>query len=125
MQIALHSLDYLFHFLHLMAIVINTTFWCFPRTLRWAQITLSLTVISWFGFGSVYGWGYCFLTDWQWRVKEALGESNLPSSYITYLLNKLGYVDIPLRSIDIMVAIVVIVSCFGCLIQTIRKGRRG
>jgi len=30
--------------------------------------------------------GYCPCTDWHWQVKVTLGETNLPNSYITYLL---------------------------------------
>ena len=34
------------------------------------------------------------LTDWQWRVKWALGERDLPGSYIEYLLRSLWPEDI-------------------------------
>jgi hypothetical protein len=32
--------------------------------------------------------GYCPITDWQWRVKEQLGEHNLPNSFIKYYADK-------------------------------------
>jgi hypothetical protein len=37
--------------------------------------------------------GYCPVTDWQWRVKEQLGERNLPASFITYYAEKLSSHD--------------------------------
>jgi Protein of Unknown function (DUF2784) len=43
-----------------------------------------ITAFCWFILGIWFGWGYCPLTDWQWHVKEQLGETNLPSSFITY-----------------------------------------
>jgi Protein of Unknown function (DUF2784) len=68
----------------------NLTGWIWKRTRRAHLFTLGLTLISWFVFGFWYGWGYCFLTDWQWQVKEKLGETNLPSSFIKYLADKIS-----------------------------------
>jgi len=53
-------------------------------------VTLGFTLLSWFVFGIWYGWGYCFLTDWQWQVKEKRGETNLPASFIKYFADKIS-----------------------------------
>jgi hypothetical protein len=36
-----------------------------------------------------YGWGFCPLTDWHFRVIQKLGKTPLETSYILYLLNRL------------------------------------
>jgi hypothetical protein len=51
-----------------------------------------ITAASWFILGIWYGIGYCPVTDWQWEVKEKLGERNLPVSFIKYYADKItGY----------------------------------
>jgi hypothetical protein len=51
---------------------------------------MGLTTASWFILGIWYGWGYCVLTDWQWKIKEQLGEHSLPSSFIKYFADKIS-----------------------------------
>lgn len=41
--------------------------------------------------GYWFGWGYCFLTDVHWDIKRALGEENLPASFVSYIFH--DYVD--------------------------------
>lgn len=85
----LQSLDYLIHFIHLIIIVINLTFWIFPKTRKIHLVVMGITWFSWLVVGYFYGWGYCFLTDWHWQVKTKLGETQLPYSYLTYLSNNI------------------------------------
>lgn len=101
-------------------IVINLTFWMSFRTLKIAQVSVLLTLISWIGFGFIYGFGYCFLTDWHWMVKEKLGQTNLPPSYIKYLLDEVTGMKWDSVLVDRMTYLGLIFSLVGCLIQTIR-----
>ena len=86
----LFALDILFHVLHLSLIFFNLFGWIWKRTRRLHLATISLTLLSWFGLGLYFGMGYCFLTDWHWDVKRALGEQSIPSSYIEYLVSPTG-----------------------------------
>ena len=86
----LHALDYLFSFLHIAFTLFNLVGWIWKRPRRIHLITILLTTASWFILGIWYGWGYCFLTDWQWTIKEKLGERNLPSSFIKYFADKIS-----------------------------------
>jgi hypothetical protein len=52
-------------------------------------ITLLVTFGSWGILGLLYGWGYCFLTDWHYDVLRQLGERGMPSGYIAFLVQKL------------------------------------
>jgi hypothetical protein len=83
-------LDIFFTIAHLVLTLFNLTGWIWKRTRKAHLITLGLTLVSWFVFGFWYGWGYCFLTDWHWQVKEKLGEKNLPASFIKYFADKIS-----------------------------------
>jgi len=83
-------LDIFFTIAHIILTLFNLTGWIWKRTRKAHLITLGLTLISWVIFGFWYGWGYCFLTDWHWQVKEKLGEKNLPASFIKYLADKIS-----------------------------------
>ena len=85
----LHLLDILLSFLHLALTGFNLLGWIWPGSRKAHLITIGATAASWFVLGIWFGWGYCVLTDWQWRIKEKLGETNLPSSFIKYFADKI------------------------------------
>jgi hypothetical protein len=74
---------------HLIIIGFNLFGWIFPATRRSHFICVILTAFCWFVLGIWFGWGYCPVTDWQWHIKEKLGETNLPGSFITYYADKI------------------------------------
>ena len=80
-------LDILFVVFHTLLVGFNMLGWAWRRTRRLHLITISVTLLSWFGLGVVYGWGYCPLTDWHWDVKRVLGETALPASWMKYYLD--------------------------------------
>jgi hypothetical protein len=50
--------------------------------------------------GIRFGLGYCPVTDWQWQVKEQLGELDLPNSFIKYYADKITGKHFPPSLID-------------------------
>ena len=82
-------LDYFFVIFHISLVVFDITGWAWKKTRRMHFITIGLTILSWFGLGIFFGWGYCPCTDWHWQVKRELGETNLPYSYVKYYADKL------------------------------------
>lgn len=82
-------LDYFFVLFHGSLVLFNLTGWAWRTTRRPHLVTIGLTILSWFGLGVFFGWGYCPSTDWHWQVKRRLGETTLPSSYIKYYVDKL------------------------------------
>ena len=88
-MLRLHLLDTLFTIVHSAVVLVNMFGWIHPRTRRLQRFILDLTTLSWRGVGAIYGWGYCFLTDWQWLVKRELGHTGLPASFIQYVLRDL------------------------------------
>jgi hypothetical protein len=115
--------DWLFHLVHILVIVINSTFWMSFRTLKISQMTLLSTLVSWLGFGFFYGFGYCFLTDWHWQLKHQMGDVNLPPSYIKLVLDRTFRQDFDANLIDKMTIMILLVSIVGCTIQTLRYYR--
>ena len=103
-SIMLQFLDILFTILHLAIILFNLFGWI-PRATRRAHfIVVLLTAASWFLLGIWFGIGYCPVTDWQWQVKEKLGERNLPNSFIEYYAEKLTGRNFDPRFVDIITA---------------------
>ena len=82
-------LDYLFVIFHSSLVLFNISGWAWRKTRRLHLASICLTMLSWFGLGIFYGWGYCPCTDWHWDVKRKLGETDLPISYIKYYADKL------------------------------------
>lgn len=96
----LQFLDILFTGLHLCVIAFNLFAWMWKKTRKAHLVVAGSTLLSWFLLGIWYGWGYCFITDWQWRVKEKLGETNLPASFVKYFADKITGKDFPPSLID-------------------------
>ena len=87
MTFILIFLDYFFIIFHTVFILFNLTGWMFRKTRKIHFATMLLTFFSWFILGIWFGWGYCFCTDWHWKVRTALGYANGSRSYIHFLLN--------------------------------------
>jgi len=84
-----HMLNGFFFVFHSAWIGFNLLGWIWKATRRWNLVTLLLTGFSWFGLGLWYGFGYCPSTDWHWQVRRRLGFTDMPTSYIQFLLEKL------------------------------------
>ena len=83
--------DLSFDALHLAVIGFNLTGWIFRATRQAHRWLVGATAFCWLVVGPLMGGiGYCPLTDWHWRIKEARGVKNLPDSYIDYLLQLAG-----------------------------------
>ncbi len=82
-------LDIALAMFHGVLVLFNITGWMWRASRGIHLVVISLTLLSWFGLGIFYGWGYCPCTDWHWQVKARLGETDLPSSYIKYYVDAL------------------------------------
>lgn len=100
--------DILFTLLHLVLIGFNLLGWIWQRTRKIHLICIILTAGSWLILGIWFGLGYCPITDWQWQIKEKLGERDLPNSFIKYYADRISGQDISAAFIDTVTAV-----CFG------------
>jgi hypothetical protein len=96
----LKLLDIIFLSLHLLVISFNMFGWIWIRTRKLHLIVLAATLFSWLILGLKYGLGYCFLTDWHWKTKMKLGETNLPNSFIKYFFDQYTFLDLSTKVVD-------------------------
>ena len=100
----LHALDLLLTLLHFAIIGFNLFGWIWKATRKAHLICIAITGACWFILGIWFGIGYCPITDWQWHIKERLGETNLPGSFIRYYADKISGRDVSDSFIDAMTA---------------------
>lgn len=93
-------LDVFFYALHLIIIGFNLFGWIWTKTRKLHLLVVALTLGSWLILGIWYGFGYCFLTDWQWNIKEKLGETDLPNSFVKYFADQITGLDFDPGLID-------------------------
>jgi len=105
----LKFLDILLTLAHFALIGFNLFGWIWPKTRKAHLITVAVTAFSWFVLGIWFGWGYCPITDWQWTVKEKLGEANLPKSFIKYYADKISGNDLDPKIVDMATLITFLV----------------
>ena len=104
-------LDYFLTFFHSALVLFVLLGWIVKPTRKTHLITLALILISWLEIGWYKGViGYCPLTDWHWDIKYVLGERNIPSSFIEYMLEKFTDMDLSRKLVDIGTAAGLILS---------------
>jgi hypothetical protein len=96
----LKLLDIFLTFVHFVLIFFNLFAWIWPATRKIHLITVAATAFSWFVLGAWFGWGYCPITDWEWKIKTRLGETGLPNSFIKYYADKITGKDFDPSVID-------------------------
>jgi hypothetical protein len=118
----LHFLDVFFTLLHLVIIGFNLLGWIWKSTRKLHFYLVLLTTFSWLVMGYWFGLGYCPITDWQWQVKNKLGEHNLPTSFIKYMIDKVVGIDSSTALIDTTTALCfAIVALLAVYLHFFRK----
>lgn len=110
------------HLLHSGLILFVLTGWLFRPLLAWHLLFLGFIWASWIVLGLYAGnLGYCLLTDWHWQIKHALGQNDLPESYLSWLyLHTTGQRANP----RIMSAVAAITLIFVSVMSGLRYLRR-
>ena len=83
----------LFHFVHLAIIFFFLFGWLAGKTLLAHFILSILILLSWCGLGIFYGFGYCLVTDIQWKIKKRMDEKPYTEYYIKYMIDKVTGFD--------------------------------
>ncbi len=109
----LKSLDVLLFTAHLLVIGFNLFAWTWKKTRKLHLWIAGVTLFSWLVLGIWYGFGYCFLTDWEWDVKRQLGERNLPHSFTQYLSNNVFGLNLSSTTVDLLTVglFIVVILC--------------
>ena len=121
----LKFLDITLYTIHILVILGNMFLWIWKRTRKAHLVIILATAFSWFVMGIWYGWGYCFLTDWEWDVKRQLGETDLPPSFIHYWVNHSMGLNISASVLDgLTLGVFVIAIVMSVLLNWRDRNRR-
>ncbi len=120
-EVLYKSADIFFVVFHTALILFNVLGWIWKKTRRLNFYTLILTGASWFILGIFYGMGFCPLTQWHFEILEKLGHSNLPRSYIQYLIERLSGFMFNARFVDTITFIVFFIALIMSVILNIRQ----
>ena len=123
-NLILYEIANIFFFVfHVTLIIFNLFGWISKKLRKWNLVSLALTALSWIILGIFYGFGYCFLIDWHWQIREKLGYSTDSNSYIHFLITKLTSISIEEKVVDIFTAIFFFIA-FGLSVYVNKHGRR-
>ena len=124
MKVLFEFLNVFFFAFHIGLILFNLFGWAFRKLRKWNLVTLGLTAISWFLLGAFYGWGYCFLTDWHWQVREKLGYPTDSNSYIHFLLTSVFPINISENLVDLLTGILFFAAVMASIIVNAASRRK-
>jgi hypothetical protein len=105
--------------------VFNSVGWIWRSTRRWHLAAVALTLLSWFGLGLFYGWGYCPCTEWHWRARRRLGFLNDPPSYIQLLVRQISGFQPSVEVANAAAVLVLTAAAALGVVLTLRDARRG
>jgi hypothetical protein len=119
MKAGYQFLNIFFLVFHTVLIFFNVFGWIPKKTRLFNLISQSLVAFSWFFLGIWFGWGYCFCTDWHWRVRELLGYHDISNSYIHFLVLQLTGINFNEQFVMKTTLIVFLVSFSASIILNI------
>lgn len=115
-------LDYFLTAFHLIFVLFVLSGWYWKKTRlahRWALI---FTISAWFLIGWYVGTiGYCPLTDWHWDIKRSLGETNIPSSFIQYLVENWAGLYFDKKVIDFFTVLGLLFGITLAIVKSLKK----
>ncbi|WP_413288132.1 DUF2784 domain-containing protein [Bdellovibrio sp. HCB337] len=117
-------LDNFFLYFHLVFSLFNLFGWASVKTRKWNLVALLITAFFWFIVGFRYGFGYCPLTDWHWQVREKLGYTDMPYSYIKFLVDYFTGWNVDAVTVDVVTMILFLVALILSIALNIRDRRR-
>ena len=118
-------LDIFFVLLHTSLTLFNIFGWIWKKTRLANLITLALTGASWLFLGMLVGMlGYCPLTDWHFKILYRLGKTDLPTSYIKYLTDRLTGLDVNATLVDEVTLYAFVAALAISLFLNLRDWRR-
>jgi len=112
-------LNWTFHAVHIGIILLNMFGWLFPSTQKATLTFQILTLMSWFGLGCIYGFGYCCVTDWHSRIRKQLGQSGFPGGYVKFLVDRMTGINADPVTTDRITAAVLLVAVLCSISKTL------
>ncbi len=106
---------------HTALIVFNLFGWIWEKTRRLNLYSLLLTAFSWIILGIWYGFGYCPCTDWHWQVRRQLGYTDMPDSYIKFLVDLWTGLEVSAYTVDLWTGILFVVALAASMYVNFRS----
>jgi hypothetical protein len=116
-MLGLAIVDWCLTAIHVAVVLGFVTLWIPRRTARLHRALVILTAFSWLVLGATKGFGYCFLTDFQWRVKHARGITHLPGSFLKYAGDFVTGQNLPPRQVDTVAACAFVLVCVATIVR--------
>lgn len=113
-------LDKFFIVFHTVIIFFNLFGWIWKKTRKLNLISLSATAFSWFFLGIWYGFGFCFCTQWHWQVRMRLGMTDMPNSYVKFLIDEITGLDVHAGFVDTMTLVFFLLALAVSIIVNVR-----
>jgi hypothetical protein len=123
-NVLLPALNIAFFVFHTALILFNVFGWAWAPTRRWNLVTLLATAFSWGVMGIWKGIGYCPITDWHWRVREAMGIRETSSNYLVLLVETLSGWTPPIQLANTVAVVVLLGSLSLSIGLNVRDWRR-
>ena len=120
----LEFLNITFIIFHTALILFNLLGWIWKSTRRLNFLTLSLTAFSWIILGIWYGFGYCFCTDWHWQVRRELGYTDMPNSYIKFLIELWTGLEFSAHTVNLLTVILFVAAVIASVYVNFLKNSR-
>ncbi len=117
-------LDIAFFVFHSLFILSNLLGWIWKKTRKMNLILLLLTAFSWFILGIWYGIGFCPCTEWHYQVRWKLGYTDMPYSYIKFILDSLTGLDFNAKLIDTFTLAFFLIALTASIFTNIRDWKR-
>ena len=106
--------NFIFHVLHIGIIAFVAAGWLIPSLRLPHLILIVSTLVCWFILGFWFGFGYCPITDWHWKIKDRWGEGRPQTSYIHSGLQRLLARPLSTTHVDSMVVIgTIVIAAFA------------
>lgn len=104
-------LDWFLAGVHVVVVLGFVLLWIPRSTARLHGWLVACIAFSWLGLGAWKGFGYCVLTDLEWRVKHARGIRHLPNSFLKYAGDFLTGQNLPPATVDTIAAVTFVAGC--------------
>jgi hypothetical protein len=119
----LKILNFALHVTHLFVIGFSVIGWMFPATRLANLVLLLMILVSWYGFGPFFGkrsaYGYCVITDLQWRLRRRMGLEVPPWGYMKYLIDAVAGRQVDAGLIDRITVFAFFISLAASTITTL------
>jgi len=103
-------LNIFFIVFHTALIIFNLFGWIWKKTRLLNLVTLLLTGLSWTVLGIWYGFGFCPCTQWHWEVRRHLGYTNMPRSYIKFLVDWWTHLHVSAYTVNLWTGILYVAA---------------